>query len=171
MWRLTHPAKSAGHHRIVESPIGPIVLESDAEAVTRIWLPGTAPGALGTPEPELADGPAATAAAELGEYFAGARRSFSVPYRLGGTSFQRAVWTALESIPFGETVSYRELAEIVGRPKAFRAVGQANGANPIPILLPCHRVVAADGKIGGYGGGSEMKRALLSLEGVELPPG
>lgn len=174
MRRLTPPAEPAERSlATVESPIGPILLEADAEAVTRIWLPGTGPGALagplGVPGPEPLGGPAATAAAELGEYFAGRRRGFSVPFRLGGTPFQRAVWTALGSIPFGETVSYRELAEIVGRPSAFRAVGQANGANPIPIVLPCHRVIAADGGIGGYGGGVAMKRALLALEGVELP--
>ena len=168
--RLVEPAECGT--ATIESPIGAIGLEADAGAVTRIWLPGTGPGALGSPlgapESEPTGGPAALAAAELREYFAGRRRSFSFPFRLIGTPFQREVWTALGSIPFGETVSYRELAEIVGRPNAFRAVGQANGANPIPIALPCHRVIAADGSIGGYGGGVAMKRALLAFEGVEL---
>ena len=85
---------------------------------------------------------------------------------LSGTEFQRSVWTSLADIPYGEVISYAELAEMVGRPTAFRAVGQANGANPIPIVLPCHRVVASGGGIGGYGGGLDLKRELLALEGV-----
>ena len=86
---------------------------------------------------------------------------------LEGTEFQKEVWLALAEIPYGKTISYAELASMVGRPTAFRAVGQANGANPIPIVLPCHRVIASGGGIGGYGGGLDMKRQLLALEGVD----
>ena len=153
----------------VESPVGPLVLEASADALTEILLPlaGKArrtgrPGAAG-PEPA----PLVAARRQLAEYFAGRRRHFDLPLEVAGTDFQCAVWWALAEIPYGETVSYGELAAMVGRPTAFRAVGQANGANPIPIVLPCHRVVASGGRIGGYGGGLPVKRTLLALEGVE----
>ena len=102
---------------------------------------------------------------QLEEYFAGERTDFDVPMELDGTDFQRAVWSELARIPYGETISYGELARRVGRPKGPRAVGQANGRNPIPIIVPCHRVLASNG-IGGYGGGLPMKPALLAVEGV-----
>jgi len=104
------------------------------------------------------------AAKELSEYFAGERRSFDVPLDLQGTEFQRKVWQALSEIPYGETRSYREIAEGVGNPKACRAVGGANNKNPAVIIIPCHRVIGADGAMVGYGGGIEMKRLLLELE-------
>lgn len=103
--------------------------------------------------------------AELLEYMEGKRKVFTAPYRLtGGTPFQRKVWEALKTIPYGETRSYREIAEAVGSPKACRAVGGANHNNPIMILVPCHRVIGADGKLVGFGGGLPMKKALLELE-------
>ncbi len=102
---------------------------------------------------------------ELEEYFAGARQHFSVAFDLRGTPFQMGVWRALASIPYGETRSYADVARKVKRPNAFRAVGAASGANPLPILIPCHRVIASDGGLGGYGGGLEAKRRLLALEG------
>ena len=117
------------------------------------------------------------AAAELTEYFAGERQPFSLPFAEAGSEFDRAVWAALGDIPFGETWSYKRLAEAVGRPKASRAVGGANGRNPLPIVRPCHRVVASDGRLGGYLGpdggasGADIKRRLLMLEGVELAAG
>ncbi len=103
-------------------------------------------------------------AAELERYFAGERRAFTVPLEPVGTPFQRQVWRALQRIPHGATCSYAELARAIGRPKAVRAVGTANGANPIPILIPCHRVVGADGSLTGYGGGLWRKKRLLELE-------
>jgi methylated-DNA-[protein]-cysteine S-methyltransferase len=103
-------------------------------------------------------------AAELAEYAAGERRDFSVPVAFEGTAFDREVWRAVAAIPYGETVSYAEIARRVGRPRAYRAVGAANGRNPIPIIIPCHRVVASDGGLGGYGGGLPLKRRLLELE-------
>lgn len=108
------------------------------------------------------------AAAELEQYWAGERRVFSVPYESEGTEFQCRVWEAVAAIPFGEIRSYAEIARAVGRPKAVRAVGAANGANRLPIVIPCHRVLTSGGELGGYGGGLNVKRALLSREGIEL---
>src|ERR1700742_1259648 len=101
---------------------------------------------------------------ELEDYFAGRRRDFTVPLDLRGTPFQLACWNALLRIPYGEIRTYAEQAVIVGSPKGFRAVGAANGSNPIPIIVPCHRVLATGGKLGGYGGGLELKERLLRLE-------
>ena len=101
---------------------------------------------------------------QLDEYFAGTRKTFDFPYRVHGTPFQEAVWAALREIPYGETRSYKDIAEAIGHPKAFRAVGMANHANPIFIAIPCHRVIGAGGSLVGYGGGLGMKQALLELE-------
>lgn len=101
---------------------------------------------------------------ELKEYFSGDRRKFSVPVRPAGTDFQKKVWNALCDIPYGETRSYRDIAEAVGSPKAYRAVGMANHNNPVMILIPCHRVIGADGSLTGYAGGLDGKAALLELE-------
>ena len=101
---------------------------------------------------------------QLDEYFAGARKAFDFPYRMHGTLFQEKVWAALRDIPYGETRSYKDIAEAIGQPKASRAVGMANHANPIFIAIPCHRVIGADGSLVGYGGGLEMKKSLLALE-------
>jgi O-6-methylguanine DNA methyltransferase len=103
---------------------------------------------------------------ELEEYFAGCRREFSFPLDLRGTDFQRACWHALLAIPYGETRSYADIARAVGRPNAFRAVGMANNRNPVAIVVPCHRVIASDGTLCGYGGGLDVKRKLLELEGA-----
>jgi len=102
--------------------------------------------------------------AQLDEYFAGTRTGFEVPMLLEGTEFQQAVWAQLCAIPYGSTISYGELARRVGNPKASRAVGLANGRNPIAVIVPCHRVIAGDGSLGGYGGGLDRKTALLDLE-------
>ncbi|HHY04819.1 MAG TPA: methylated-DNA--[protein]-cysteine S-methyltransferase [Thermoanaerobacterales bacterium] len=105
---------------------------------------------------------------QLDEYFNKRRRTFDFSLDLVGTKFQKAVWKALLKIPYGTTKSYSQIAKEIGCPKATRAVGAANGANPIPIVVPCHRVIAKDGTLGGYGGGLEMKKELLSLEGIEV---
>lgn len=105
---------------------------------------------------------------QLDEYFAGTRTTFDVALDLTGTEFQRAAWHALTRIPYGTTVSYAEQAAMVGSPRATRAIGSANGRNPIPIIVPCHRVIASDGSLGGYSLGLEMKRALLALERVSV---
>ena len=104
------------------------------------------------------------AAQQFDEYFDGKRKSFNLPLSLSGTEFQMKVWNALQNIPYGETISYGELAAIIGNPKASRAVGMANNRNPIPIIVPCHRVIGHDGSLTGYAGGLELKRLLLELE-------
>jgi methylated-DNA-[protein]-cysteine S-methyltransferase len=147
----------------LDTPVGRLVLESDGDVLIGIWLPTGTARALGDGNdapPVLKD-----TATQLEEYFAGERTEFDVAMELDGTAFQREVWAELSRIPYGETISYGELARRVGRPKGSRAVGQANGKNPIPIIVPCHRVLAGNG-IGGYGGGLPMKRALLAVEGV-----
>lgn len=103
---------------------------------------------------------------ELEEYFSGRRKSFSVPICMQGTAFQMRVWAELVKIPYGETISYGELAGRVGNARACRAVGQANHVNPIPIIVPCHRVLSANGRLTGYAGGTQIKRRLLEIEGV-----
>jgi methylated-DNA-[protein]-cysteine S-methyltransferase len=145
------------------TPVGRLVLESDGDVLIGIWLPSgsvTARSAGDDAPPVLKE-----TVTQLEEYFAGERTEFDVPMELDGTEFQKEVWAELSRIPYGETISYGELARRVGRPKGPRAVGQANGKNPIPIIVPCHRVLAGNG-IGGYGGGLPMKRALLAVEGV-----
>ena len=105
---------------------------------------------------------------QLREYFTGKRTRFELVLSTGGTRFQQAVWTELRSIPYGQTISYKGLAERIGRPTAVRAVGAANGANPIPIIIPCHRVIGNDGSLTGFGGGLPLKRRLLELESRQL---
>jgi len=118
------------------------------------------------PEPDWIynEKPFAVARQQLTEYFAGERREFDLPLKLDGTEFQMSVLRALQQIPYGETTSYAEIAERVGRPKAVRAVGAANGRNPIPIIVPCHRVIGSHGDLTGFGGGLDTKEALLRLE-------
>jgi methylated-DNA-[protein]-cysteine S-methyltransferase len=155
----------------LDTPIGELLIETNETAITQILLPGK-----GQEIEEVAQQQKSQerkkplvmkdAVGQLKEYFAGKRTEFDLPLELAGTDFQREVWLALGEIPYGKTISYAELASMVGRPAAFRAVGQANGSNPIPIVLPCHRVIASGGKLGGYGGGLDMKRQLLSLEGL-----
>ena len=143
-----------------ETPFGPMALEGEA-ALTRLWLPGTLPDRYGRGE----ETPLLRAAREaLLAYFAGERRDFDLPLAPAGTDFQRAVWDALRAIPYGQTRTYGEIAAAVGRPKAVRAVGQANHVNPLPIFIPCHRVVGKGGALTGYAGGLDLKGALLALE-------
>jgi methylated-DNA-[protein]-cysteine S-methyltransferase len=148
----------------MDSPVGPLMLAADARALIRVHFQA-GPHPL-TPPREWRHEAARFAgiAHELAEYFAGERRAFSVPLAMEGTGFQRSVWRALVAIPYGETISYGELARRVG--SVARAVGLANGANPLPIVVPCHRVIGADGSLTGFGGGLAIKRALLELEGA-----
>jgi len=104
----------------------------------------------------------------LQSYFAGERKHFDLSLLLEGTDFQKTVWTALRQIPYGETISYKQLAQRIGKPRAVRAVGAANGANPIPIIIPCHRVIGNDGSLTGFGGGLPLKKRLLELESHQL---
>jgi methylated-DNA-[protein]-cysteine S-methyltransferase len=152
----------------VESPIGRLLLSTDGEALTGIYMhlpDGPAPEMKGWARDADA-GALPDTARQLEEYFGGLRRDFDLPLRLAGTEFQRLVWKHLTDIRYGETLSYGELAKRIGNPNASRAVGLANGRNPIPILVPCHRVIGADGSLTGYGGGLERKRWLLAHEGT-----
>jgi methylated-DNA-[protein]-cysteine S-methyltransferase len=158
----------------LKTPIGVLQITASADSVLYIDLPGQhvvrlEDSALRSRLLSRTRTPALRAAlAELREYFAGQRRRFDVPVAPGGTEFQRRVWQAICEIPFGETVSYSHLAERLGGPLRTRAVGAATGANPIPIIIPCHRVVGADGSMTGYGGGLKMKVWLLQHEGALL---
>jgi methylated-DNA-[protein]-cysteine S-methyltransferase len=150
---------------VVESPIGPLVLAGDREAVRHILFAekGKAARAEAGWE-ESMSGAVGEAARQLREYFAGKRTEFDLPLSPDGTEFQKTVWRKLQGIPYGKTISYGELARRVGNPKASRAVGAANGRNPIPIVIPCHRVIGSNGKLTGFGGGLPVKEALLRLE-------
>lgn len=148
----------------LNSPLGKLTLESNGEALTRIRLPEED----WEPDPKVkrVRKPAlfAEAAAQLGAYFRGERTDFDLPLKTGGTPFQNKVWAQLRKIPCGETITYAQLARRTGNPKASRAVGAANGKNPIPIVIPCHRVIGSNGKLTGFAGGLQAKKALLDLE-------
>ena len=145
---------------LFDTPLGLMGLEEEDGAIVRLLLPGApAPRIACHETPLLTEGKR-----QLLEYLAGKRREFDLPLAPKGTEFYRSVWRALEEIPYGETRSYRDIAQAVGRPKAVRAVGQANHNNPIPIIIPCHRVVGANGSLTGYGGGLDLKERLLRLE-------
>jgi methylated-DNA-[protein]-cysteine S-methyltransferase len=157
------------NYSLLETPIGTLLIAGDEQAVRRIDFPKD--GKPGTPQPEWTEsarGPVGQAMKQLREYFAGKRADFDLPLAPEGTEFQRTVWRNLQDIPYGETISYGELAKRVGNPKASRAVGAANGQNPIPIVIPCHRVIGANGKLTGFGGGLPTKEALLALETKQL---
>jgi len=145
---------------VFHSPIGPISLQCTEDQVIALHF-----GArnLRDRTPLLTE-----AEAQLRAYFSGELRNFQLPLFYQGTLFQKRVWDALQQIPFGSTISYHDLAEAIDAPRAFRAVGGANGKNPLPILIPCHRVIAHDGALGGYSGGLAIKKALLSLEGLSF---
>jgi methylated-DNA-[protein]-cysteine S-methyltransferase len=158
------PAGGEAREAVVDSPVGRLWIVASRGALTRIDFLGSgrAPAAPNATHDAILD----LAITQLNEYFDGQRREFSVPLAPRGTAFQMAVWDALLEIPFGGTTTYGSIAKTIGRPAAIRAVGAANGANPIPILIPCHRVVGSDGSLTGFGGGIDNKRLLLALEGV-----
>lgn len=151
-------------YTVFESPVGPLLLAGDGLALQVLAF---ADGRSGTPDDSwLRDtsGLLDPVRRELDSYFDGQLREFQVPLAPRGTAFQQSVWRNLREIPYGETISYGELARRVGDPLAVRAVGAANGANPIAIIVPCHRVIGANGSLVGFGGGLPIKRALLDLE-------
>jgi len=156
-------AEEPYYWELVPSPLGAIIVTVDEAArLTEIRLDG-----------EQRTGPrdtrrCAAACAQLTEYFAGKRREFDLQLAPLGTPFQQRVWKALLAIPFGIVRTYGDIARDIGQPLAMRAVGQANGRNPLPIVIPCHRVIAGDGTIGGYSSGLNIKHRLLALEGIEL---
>ena len=146
----------------IDSPVGTLWLTGDGAALTGLYM--GRPAALDLPGWVEDDAPFAAAREQLTAYFAGERQEFDLPLNPVGTPFQQQVWAALRAIPYGETRSYREIAEQLGRPTASRAVGAANGRNPISVIVPCHRVVGSSGVLTGYAWGLERKRALLDLE-------
>jgi len=151
-----------------ESPAGPLLLAGSRDGLYYVsFSNGRHAVAI---EPEWIEDRSLfdDAIRQLREYFAGERTTFSLTLKPEGTDFQRAVWAELQNIPYGETISYKELADRIGKPKAVRAVGAANGANPIPIIIPCHRVIGNDGSLTGFGGGLPLKKRLLELESRQL---
>lgn len=155
------------YYKCMPSPVGPLRLVAGEDAVTAILWQREDPGRvrLGSSLLEVSGHPLLDETErQLGEYLGGRRQSFSLPLNPAGTDFQRAVWQALQTIPYGETRSYSEMAGQLGRPKAARAMGAANGRNPISIVIPCHRVIGAGGDLTGFAGGIAAKRYLLALE-------
>ncbi|HET7572460.1 MAG TPA: methylated-DNA--[protein]-cysteine S-methyltransferase [Gaiellaceae bacterium] len=146
-------------HAILDTPLGDLLLCGADGVVHEIRFAGTT-----APPGERDDGAFPAACVQLAAYFAGERVAFDFPAAAAGTPFQRAVWDEVRRIPYGETATYAELARRIGRPRAVRAVGHANGRNPLPVAVPCHRVLGSDGSLTGYGGGLGRKRLLLELE-------
>jgi methylated-DNA-[protein]-cysteine S-methyltransferase len=146
-------------YEVIDSPLGPLLLTGDGRALTGVRMEGAPQPGWRRRHAAFAD-----AAQQLHAYFAGELRRFDLPLAPHGTPFQRGVWSALIRIPYAETATYGEIAAEVGRPDAPRAVGAANGQNPIAVIIPCHRVIGAGGTLTGYGGGLERKRMLLELE-------
>jgi methylated-DNA-[protein]-cysteine S-methyltransferase len=154
----------------ISSPLGELLLRGDGERLHGLHMQaGKRPLAI---EPQWTEAPDAFASVtnQLEEYFAGERTAFEIEIELQGTPFQRTVWAALREIPYGETIDYGELARRVGNPAAARAVGLANGRNPVAVIVPCHRVIGADGTLTGFGGGLLNKRLLLDLEAARSRP-
>jgi O-6-methylguanine DNA methyltransferase len=151
----------------VSSPVGPLFLAASEKGLVRLEFEGrTQEFDPATTRLQESKEILAPYLAELEEYFSGRRRVFSFPLDLRGTEFQLKCWHALLDIPYGETRTYRDIAQAIGHPRAFRAVGMSNNRNPVAIVVPCHRVIASDGSLCGYGGGLDIKRKLLELEGA-----
>ena len=146
------------------SPIGRLRLTGNGAALTGVFMESERHESAQRRDAVRDAAPFGDARTQIEEYFAGERREFSLALGAGGTEFQRSVWSALREIPYGATASYRDIALKIGKPNAMRAVGLANGRNPISIIVPCHRVIGADGSLTGYGGGLARKRFLLELE-------
>lgn len=161
----------ATFYRYHQTPIGTLLLASDGEYLQLLGFPTGAMKRRHDSGWEKNDEPFKAVIKQLDEYFDGSRQDFDLPLRPEGTEFQRRVWQALQQIPYGETRSYGELARYIGNPSASRAVGAANGINPIPVIIPCHRVIGSNGKLTGFGGGLETKAFLLNLEAKRRAPG
>lgn len=158
------PHRRAMQYRSIESPIGDLLIAGDGDGLRFLLFRKGRDRAQPASEWEPDRGLLREPVRQLAAYFAGKLREFDLPVAPEGTDFQRSVWTQLQRIPYGETISYGELARRVGNPRAVRAVGLANGSNPISIVIPCHRVIGSNGTLVGYGGGLPIKQALLSLE-------
>ncbi len=154
----------ATYFSYIECPLGRMLVRGDGQFVTGLFMAQHKRWRGPDPSWHEADAPFAEVRAQLAEYFAGRRRRFDVPLKGSGTPFQQRVWQELVRIPFGTTITYAQLAQRIGQPTAARAVGHANGRNPISIIVPCHRVIGADGKLTGYAGGIDNKQWLLAWE-------
>jgi len=159
------------YYHYMTTPIGKLLLAGDGESLTLLGFPSGSMARRHEADWKKEASPFKEVIFQLEQYFAGERREFALPLAPEGTAFQQQVWAALQEIPYGETWSYGQLAKHINRPKASRAVGAANGINPIPVIIPCHRVIGASGKLTGFGGGLETKRHLLDLESQQLAPG
>jgi methylated-DNA-[protein]-cysteine S-methyltransferase len=148
----------------IDCPLGRLFVQSDGQFLTGLYLPDHKGWRGPDPSWQQADDRFTDIRTQLTDYFAGRLRQFDLPHRLSGTPFQQHVWRELEQIPFGTTVTYSELAHRIGSPTAFRAVGNANGRNPLSIIVPCHRVIGAHGDLTGYAGGTDKKQWLLAWE-------
>jgi methylated-DNA-[protein]-cysteine S-methyltransferase len=148
----------------IESPIGDLTIVATNDAIVAIEMSPARPATTANAVREDAYPLLIEARRQLDAYFRGELNTFSLPLRPSGTNFQQRVWKALEDVPYGVTASYNDIAKAIGAPGSARAVGAANGANPLPIVVPCHRVIGSDGSLTGYGGGLDRKRKLLSLE-------
>lgn len=155
------------YYTYLDTPIGELLLAGDQDALCKLGFPEGPKRRRAEAGWELRDASFTEVKAQLNQYFAGSLRSFSLPLQPCGTSFQLSVLDELQKIPYGTTVSYREIATRLGKPQAMRAVGAANGRNPIPVIIPCHRVIGSNGKLTGFGGGLPTKEALLKLEQAE----
>ena len=157
------------YYSYIETPIGKLTLLATDKGLTGINFPSGKHQIVPDIHHQKNDQKLAKAAQQLDEYFSGKRTEFTIPLDIiHGTDFQKIVWEALRSIPYGQTMSYGDIAKIIRRPTASRAVGMANGRNQIPIIIPCHRVIGADKSLTGFAGGLETKQSLLSLEGIDL---
>ena len=155
-------------YAVVPTPIGRLLLVSGEHGLVRIAFDGHWSYAELGPDWHQGSALLDAAASQLAQYFDGTRRDFDLPCAAPGTPFQHAVWSALTRIPYGAVASYASIAQRIGKPAAIRAVGAANGRNPLPIVVPCHRVIGADGSLTGFGGGLELKRRLLAHEGADV---
>jgi methylated-DNA-[protein]-cysteine S-methyltransferase len=153
---------------VIDSPVGPLLLKAEDGALTLIEFRRGRIGKREDPPGAARKEPLREAIRQLKAYFRGDLEEFDLKLDAAGTEFQRRTWKALQRIPYGRTISYAELARRVGSPKAVRAVGTANGWNPLPVVVPCHRVIGSNGKLTGYGGGLDIKQQLLELEGARL---
>jgi len=156
---------------MIDSPLGPLLLTADEQGISGVYMDADIDSQL-QPSTAWVEDPTRfeDARRQLEEYFDGQRTEFDLPLNARGTAFQHEVWAALQTIPYGEVRSYGEIAAQIGRPGASRAVGLANGRNPIAVIVPCHRVIGASGALTGYGGGLHRKRLLLDLEARQVEP-
>jgi methylated-DNA-[protein]-cysteine S-methyltransferase len=152
----------------IESPVGELLLAADAQGLRQVSFESSKRAASVLPDWSEDEAPFAETIRQLQAYFRGELKAFDLPLAPEGTEFQLLVWNSLRKIPYGETISYGQLAQNIGNPKAVRAVGLANGCNPIPIIIPCHRVIGSDGSLTGFGGGLPNKKKLLALESRQM---